>query len=138
MYHIPTNVNTAGTLRREAAEPAWKRLDHLLATRRDEILLFESSDDGLIHVYDCGDFVAFERSACLLHSIFPDADITILHLHGLEIPLVMLSVPSEDFLPWSRIHPVKARGNDLTILPSAPLPSGTYARWHRDAIEGNL
>lgn len=131
-------MKTSVTVPREAAEPPWKRLDRLLLSRQKEILRREEVNDGLIHIYDCGDFVAFERSACQFHRMFPDADLTVLNLRSYPFPVIMLSVRPEEFRLWSREHIVTGSGSDLTVEPSSPLPLDAYSRWHRDALEGNL
>lgn len=121
-----------------SSEPSWKRLDRLLASRQNEILRREEQNDGLIHIYDCGDFVTFERSACQFFSLFPDADITVLNLRSCPFPVIMVSVRPEDFLPWSRKHIVQEKGADLTVVPSEPLSADGYERWYKDALEGEI
>ncbi|MGN0188413.1 MAG: hypothetical protein ACI395_02740 [Candidatus Cryptobacteroides sp.] len=131
-------MNTAGSVSFDVVEPAWKRLDRLLASRRDEILLRESSDDGLIHIYDCGDIVTFERSACLFQGLFPSADVTVLNLNGCDSPIVMLSVRPSAFRMWSRGQEIGGKGTDLTLTPPSPLSQEAYSRWHNDVVEGNI
>lgn len=119
---------------------SWQRLKALLENHQNDILERESSCSGnSIYLYDTGEYwVAFERSAFRLRQIFPDSDITVLHLKTWLFPVVMVSVADRDFRKYSRIHTARPMGPDRRVLPGGTVSLEQYTRWHKAVEEGTV
>lgn len=124
-----------------APDTPWMRLNALLASHNSDILQKEESNSGRIYLYPLGEYwAAFEQSACLLHRMFPDGELTVLHLKTFPFPVVMLSITDFAYRSCSRCHSSKT-GDAIEglgcIVISVPSVSGVdYSRWHKYVVDG--
>lgn len=90
--------------RSSSSQPSGVRLLALLQGQGQEILRREENNASLMHLYGTGThWVAFERSACQLSRLCPEAKIIPMRLSGFPFPVVMATfgqAQSEPFYPW--------------------------------------
>lgn len=108
----------------------------LLQGQGQEILRREENNASLMHLYGTGThWVAFERSACQLSRLCPEAKIIPMRLSGFPFPVVMATfgqAQSEHF-----IHglPEVEEGSDRLSFKMPALPDGEYGVWHNRQVE---
>ena len=122
--------------RSSSSQPSGVRLLALLQGQGQEILRREENNASLMHLYGTGThWVAFERSACQLSSLCPEAKIIPMRLSGFPFPVVMATfgqAQSEHF-----IHglPEVEEGSDRLSFKMPALPDGEYGVWHNRQVE---
>lgn len=118
------------------SQPSGVRLLALLQGQGQEILRREENNASLMHLYGTGThWVAFERSACQLSRLCPEAKIIPMRLSGFPFPVVMATfgqAQSEHF-----IHglPEVEEGSDRLSFKMSALPDGEYGVWHNRQVE---
>ena len=122
--------------RSSSSQPSGVRLLALLQGQGQEILRREENNASLKHLYGTGThWVAFERSACQLSRLCPEAKIIPMRLSGFPFPVVMATfgqAQSEHF-----IHglPEVEEGSDRLSFKMPALPDGEYGVWHNRQVE---
>lgn len=122
--------------RSSSSQPSGVRLLALLQGQGQEILRREENNASLMHLYGTGThWVAFERSACQLSRLCPEAKIIPMQLSGFPFPVVMATfgqAQSEHF-----IHglPEVEEGSDRLSFKMPALPDGEYGVWHNRQVE---
>ena len=111
-------------------------LGRLMENHMSDILFSERSNREHIHLYRTDNYwVAFERSACQLSRLCPEAKIIPMRLSGFPFPVVMATfgqAQSEHF-----IHglPEVEEGSDRLSFKMPALPDGEYGVWHNRQVE---
>ncbi len=96
------------------------RLIALLENHLQDILSREADNRTFIHLYCTGPYwVAFERSAYLLHRVSPRAMVTPMRLTTYPFPIVMVAWTVKELWAYSRTHLFLQEGDDYGRL-SAP------------------
>ncbi len=122
--------------RSSSSQPSGVRLLALLQGQGQEILRREENNASLMHLYGTGThWVAFERSACQLSRLCPEAKIIPMRLSGFPFPVVMATfgqAQSEHF-----IHglPEVEEGSDRLSFKMPALPDGEYGVWRNRQVE---
>ncbi len=117
-------------------ETRWMQLQNLMEAQHVKILNREKDNACRAYLYNAGEYwIAFERSAWQLCQLFPQSNVSILHLKTYPFPIVMASVLYQHALPYFRQHIVQTF-RDHTILLTSALPSTKYCKWHRDTVNG--
>lgn len=112
----------------------WVRLRDLLATRQREILSRENVDERHIYIYDIGGYwVAFEMSAWLSCTLFPEYDVSIIKPEDYPRPIVMVAVSDKLVQDYFRRHIVRTC-EDHTVIATYVVPRDRYPQWRRDMI----
>lgn len=111
------------------------RLMLLLQTQGSEILRREADNDRFIHLYCTGPYwVAFEKSAYLLHRLAPTALVTPMGFTTYPFPVVMVSWTDEELRAYCRNHLFQQEGDDYGRLLVAPLSVQGFRDWHRREV----
>ena len=119
--------------------PSGIRLKNLIQDHHAEILERERNNDKFIHLYNIGTYwVAFERSACLLGSIFRRCEISLFRVDGCPDYVVMASVSSDEAAVYFHEHIVCCDEPDYKVLLASPLLMRDYCKWHMDAVRAVL
>ena len=122
--------------RSSSSQPSGVRLLALLQGQGQEILRREENNASLMHLYGTGThWVAFERSACQLSRLCPEAKIIPMRLSGFPFPVVMATfgqAQSEHF-----IHglPEVEEGSDRLSFKMPALPDVEYGGWHNRQVK---
>ena len=122
--------------RSSSSQPSGVRLLALLQGQGQEILRREENNASLMHLYGTGThWVAFERSACQLSRLCPEAKIIPMRLSGFPFPVVMATfgqAQSEHFIHGC---PEVEEGSDRLSFKMPALPDGEYGVWHNRQVE---
>lgn len=111
------------------------RLIALLEKHLKEILSREADNRSLIHLYCTGPYwVAFEKSAYLLHRVSPRAMVTPLSLTTYPFPIVMVSVSDRELRSYTRTHLFQCDGGDYGRLAVSTRTLEGYREWHREEV----
>lgn len=123
------------TLINKKEEKSGVRLIALLESHLKEILRRESDNRTFIHLYCTGSYwVAFEKSAYLLHQVSPRAMVTPLALTTYPFPIVMVSWTAEDLRAYSRSHLFLQEGDNYGRLAVPTRSLDGYREWHKEEV----
>ena len=119
--------------------PSGIRLKNLIQNHHAEILGREKNNDKFVHLYSIGTYwVAFERSACLLGSIFSRCEISLFRVANRPDYVVMASVSSDEAAAYFRKHIASRNEPNYKIFTVLSLSAEYYYRWHVDAVRSVL
>lgn len=111
------------------------RLMTLLQEKGPEILKREADNDHFIHLYCTGPYwVAFEKSAYLLHQIAPAALVTPMGFTTYPFPVVMVCWTDEELRAYCRNHLFHQVGDDYCRLAVTSLSISGFREWHRQVV----
>lgn len=115
--------------------PSGIRLQRLTQNCHAEILGREKNNDKFIHLYSIGTYwVAFERSACWLNSIFLQCEISLFMIPDRLDYVVMASVSSDEFTACFHKYKISQEGFNYKVLEVKPLGTEYYQKWHMGAV----
>lgn len=81
-----------------AGDTPWVRLKQFLLTSHHAIMASEQTSESLIHLYSLGDWwLAFDRSAHRLCTIFPDAPVSVFRFPDSDTPMTMAHISAASF-----------------------------------------
>lgn len=119
----------------ESSVPSGIRLQRLIRDHHREILAREKNNDKFIHLYDIGAYwVAFERSACRLNSLFPESELALFRVSDCVEYVVMASVPSDEADSYFREYIILHNGIYRKVWLEHSLPMGDYHHWHEMVV----
>lgn len=122
-----------------ASIPSGIRLQQLIQNQHAEILNREKNNDRFMHLYNIGTYwVAFERSACKLCSLFPKSELSLFCVPGCPEYVVMASVPVDEAEGCFCKHVVLRDEADYKVMNVSPLSAREYARWHMSLVRAML
>lgn len=123
----------------EETIPSGVCLKNLIQNCHAEILGREKNNDRFIHLYSIGTYwVAFERSACRLDSIFRESEISLFRVGSLSDYIVMVSVAGDEMSAYFYKHVVCHDEPEYKVLVVSSLPTEFYNRWHAEAVKSVL
>ena len=96
------------------------------------ILAREYAESTLMHLYPAGDYwVAFEKSAYLLHRLSPDALIFPLAIAGITFPVIMASLDNGLFQTLTKeLSHRDMNDGRCTFRTNLENNTGAYLSWH--------
>lgn len=116
--------------------PAGALLLRLLRCGLREIMLRESANESLIHLYNTGAYwVAFERSAYQLRLLIPRCGLVPLRCSGHPSPLMMASVRAEELCAVLSLRPSALNSRSYEVIPAPVLCARSYGDWHKRGTE---
>lgn len=119
--------------------PSGIRLQQLIQNQHAEILNREKNNDRFMHLYNIGTYwVAFERSACKLCSLFPKSELSLFCVPGCPEYVVMASVSGDEAEGYFRKHIALRDEADYKVMNVSPLSAREYARWHMSVVRAML
>ncbi len=111
------------------------RLIALLENHLQDILSREADNRTFIHLYCTGPYwVAFERSAYLLHRVSPRAMVTPMRLTTYPFPIVMVAWTEKELRTYSRTHLFLREGDDYGRLSAPSHSLEGYREWHTEEV----
>lgn len=120
-------------------QPRRPSMEFVMSHHEEILHLERNNGKGLIYLYDTGGYwCAFEQSACRLHRIFPESDISILHFGNYPFPVVMAAISDGELRAYSRRHLVREPEGGCRILSGRELSPEYYRRWRNAVDEGLL
>ena len=119
--------------------PSGIRLQRLIQACHTEILDREKNNDKFIHLYNIGIYwVAFERSACRLNTLFRQCEVTLFRVPGHPDYVVMASVSVDEAEICFHGHSIFSDGYHHKVLFDNPLTVSDYHKWHAGAVRSVL
>lgn len=117
-------------------EPSAIRLMRLMNDHLPEILLREQRNEGLILLYGTGEYwTAFEKSACQLCRIFPEAETSVLANTPGPFPAVMASITDERLTDYGRRHSLALDLPDYKEISVPAMQPEQYSTWYRETVK---
>lgn len=111
------------------------RLIALLENHLKDILSREADNRTFIHLYCTGPYwVAFEKSAYLLHRVSPHAMVTPMRLTSYPFPIVMVAWTDQELRAYSRTHLFLREGDDYGRLSVPICTLDGYREWHKEEV----
>lgn len=118
------------------SQPSGVRLLALLQGQGPEILRREENNASLMHLYGTGThWVAFERSACQLSRLCPEAKIIPMRLSGFPFPVVMATFGQAQSEYFIHGLPKVEEGIDRLSFKMPILMDREYGIWHNRQVE---
>lgn len=119
--------------------PSGVLLQRLIQNSHTDILNREKNNDRFMHLYHIGMYwVAFERSACRLCSLFPKSELSLFCVPSCPEYVVMASVPVDEAKGCFCKHVVLRDEADYKVMNVSPLSAREYARWHMSVVRAML
>ena len=119
--------------------PSGVLLQRLIQNSHTDILNREKNNDRFMHLYHIGMYwVAFERSACRLCSLFPKSELSLFCVPSCPEYVVMASVSVDEAEGCFRKHVVLCDEADYKVMNVSPLSAREYARWHMNVVGAML
>ena len=111
------------------------RLIALLENHLQDILSREADNRTFIHLYCTGPYwVAFEKSAYLLHRVSPRAMVTPMRLTTYPFPIVMVTWTDKELRAYTRIHLFQCEDGDYGRLAVPTHSLDGYRKWHSEEV----
>lgn len=122
-----------------ASIPSGIRLQRLIQNQHVEILDREKDNDRFMHLYNIGMYwVAFERSACRLCSVFPKSELDLFRVPGCPEYVVMASIFADEAETYFHKHIALRDEIDYKVMNVSPLVARDYHKWHTSAVRAIL
>jgi len=113
-----------------AGDTPWARLKQFLLTSHHAIMASEQTSESLIHLYSLGDWwLAFDRSAHRLCTIFPDAPVSVFRFPDSDTPMTMAHISADAFKNLIAGHASRVISSDHIVVSAARNNSEEDQQW---------
>lgn len=108
---------SAGSHRVAVCGTPWSRLKQFLLASHQDIMTSEQTNETAIHLYSLGDWwLAFDRSAHRLCTIFPGASVSVFRFPDSDTPMTMAHISSTSFEELVTGHVVRTIFPDHVVI----------------------
>jgi len=135
---ISSANQSAGSRPVAAGDTPWARLKEFLLSHRRDIMTYEPTNETGIHLYSLGDWwLAFDRSAHRLCTIFPDAPVSVFRFPDSDTSMTMAHISAASFRDLVSARTVRTIAPDHIVIPTPMLSPGEYRLWRNSKLEEN-
>ncbi len=119
----------------ERNSSGYKLLD-LIGREIKGILMKESSNDRFLYLYDTGDYwMAFEKSAFTLCTMYANAAVMPMSIAGIPFPVVTAGLAKNDYDAVTRRLECYGKSAGRRVFIVGELSESRYAKWHKRNVE---